>query len=189
MTASSYTSVNEGAARPSGGWGCPPEPASEEHLAQRAVHHRGLVRSWAWMCDQRHNATLTSQTIHTSIAASKPGSHPRLATPPIARCTSGRGGAEFRRVNVWFTSLVTAIWADAKALPAPSRWHGKRAHFGCTPSGNARVVPQGLRAKVAHGATEVALWLCALRVPIESAMSSEDLAPSAGLQLPPKAKR
>ena len=111
MTASSSTSVNEGAARPSGGWGCPPEQAPltitpDAPITADVAHQR--------RCAINPPPHLQSPTLHTLIAASKPGPHPTLATLPVPTFAPVRGGAEFRRANA-VPSRVTAMSADAKA--------------------------------------------------------------------------
>ena len=111
MTAPSFSSENEGAARPSGGWGCPPEQAPltgtpDAPITADLAHQR--------RCAINPPPHLQSPTLHTSIAASKPGSHRTLATLPVPRCGPVRGGAELRRANA-VPSRVIAMSADAKA--------------------------------------------------------------------------
>ena len=111
MTASSSTSVNEGAARPSGGWGCPPEQAPltitpNAPITADVAHQR--------RCAINPTPRPQSPTLHTLVAASKPGSHPTLETPPVLRCASVRDDLEFRHANA-VPSRVTAMSADAKA--------------------------------------------------------------------------
>ena len=111
MTASSSTSVNEGAARPSGGWGCPPEQAPltitpDAPITADVAHQR--------RCAINPPPHLQSPTLHTSIAASRPGSHPTLTTPPVPTFAPVRGSAELERATARSCRAIGML-ADAKA--------------------------------------------------------------------------
>ena len=134
MTASSSTSVNEGAARPSGGWGCPPEQAPltitpDAPITADVAHQRRCAIN-----PPPHPQSPTLHTIGRGTEAwlTSDARHP--ARPDV------RSGPRRRRVPACQRGPKPRHRhvGGRKGAPAPSKRRAKHVDSGCMPSGLPR---------------------------------------------------